>query len=815
VPGMWVSLVLVDLVAVATFARCFTGPGELALLLPVCLLAHLLARLGRIVGARGNRLAGAGAWVLAALLVAWVPIAALDWHSLTWGLPLGRSQHVLASQFHAAWAIFSNRVAPVAENRGLVIASAWAAGAVGLAAEALDADAALPAIVALIPAFDIVVFTGTLGTAAGRAPELAALAAFSVAYLAAACRQSKGEHVVTARVEGSAAVRAPRRLGAIAHSAAANGSGRPVAEGPRAAADRAATARWRHKRLGALAAPGLVLIAALSAGLIGPLLPGAKSPPLVAWHGGPHAGRHGPPGGAVNHPNAPITISNLVQVGEEEIDNPAVTLFDEYGPEPTREVLATLDVFNGNQWFAGGSRSSLQGHGSTVPTFPHRLTIAQLERNPAALQVTPRATTITQVISIADLGGNELPVPGELVGADNVGHVALSGSAGAALISGSLSRGDTFVLRADLNPGWQVVPRDLQPGARGAPAVDTSLPLPVPVSITALADQWTQGATSPVQKALLIQDHLTSGQYRYALPRHVSSGAVSPASGYDQLANFLYDTRSGYCQQFASAFTVMARIEGLPTRIVVGLLPGSRLGRQDAWQVTGTDVHAWPQVYFKGTGWVDFEPTPGSPAPVVAPPPTTVPATPVKPNTSTPSTFAHNLAKAPPGGPARLGVLSGHQPGRLPQHGGGGGVLDVILGLLAAAALWSLVVPSWRLVRLRRSERDPVRGVLAEWSASVRLLAAAGFHRRRAETFDEYARRVRISGVLSTSADAALVRLVQATNRAMFGKTPPTPEEMKSVASDSTLVRRSARKRLAWWQKIVMEVDPRDLARTT
>ena len=502
-----------------------------------------------------------------------------------------------------------------------------------------------------------------------------------------------------------------------------------------------------------------------------------------------------------------------MQVGEQEIDNPAVVLFDEFGPEPTREVLATLDVFNGNQWLPGGSRSSLDGKGSTVETFPHRLSIAQLERTPAPLQVTRRATTITQVISVAELGGNEIPVPGGLVGADGVGHVTLSADTGAALTSGDLSRGDTFVLRADLNPGWGVVAQSLQPKATGAPAVDTSLPLPVPISITALADQWTQGASSPLQKALLIQAHLTGGQYRYALPRHVASGTVSPAAGYDELTGFLYYSRSGYCQQFASAFAVMARVEGLPTRIVVGMLPGARLGHRSAWQVTGTDVHAWPQVYFKGTGWVDFEPTPGSPAPVVAPTPTTVPSSPIKSNTTTPGTFAHNFAKAPPGGPNGRATGVGHHPGPLPQPGGGSGVLDVLLAVLAAAALWALTVPSWRLLRLRRAERDPTRGVLAEWGASVRLLAAAGFHRRRAETFDEYARRVRASGVLSTPADDALGRLVQATNRAMFGKTPPTPEDMKGAAGDSTVVRRSARKGLPWWQKIIIGVDPRDLAR--
>ncbi len=473
--GLWITLVLVDLVTVATFARCFTGPGELLLLVPLCLLAHLVARAGRIVGRRTNRLLGAGIWLLAVILVAWVPIAALDWHSLSWGLPLASSQHVLASQFHAGWAIFSNQVAPVAENRGLVIAAAWASGAVGLAAEALDADETLPAIVALIPAFDIMVFTGTLGTPTARGPELAALAAFGVAYLALAARRSKGEQVVTARVEGSAAASAGRRPGPLVRTASTNGSGRPAGQPP-SGPPRSAAPKWRGKGLGAIAAPGLVVLAAVAAGVIGPLLPGAKSPALVAWHGGPsgrHNGQGGPP---INRPSGPIIISSLVQVGEEEIDNPDVPLFDEYSPEPTREVLATLDVFNGNQWLPGGPRSSMAAGGS-VPTFDDATSISQLERKPQALDVTRQKTSITQVIKVLYKTGDALPIPGEVEGIDGLIGVTISPDNGEVLAASELlSPGETYAVRAEINPGWGAVGQQLRSDGPAAPPVDTSLP---------------------------------------------------------------------------------------------------------------------------------------------------------------------------------------------------------------------------------------------------------------------------------------------------------------------------------------------------
>ncbi|MDA8039315.1 MAG: hypothetical protein M0Z69_09180, partial [Actinomycetota bacterium] len=156
-PARWVALVLLDAVAVATFARCFAGPSELWLLVPLCIGAQFVAHGARLATAGGGRLAGAAVWLLAALLVAWVPVLVLDISKVSWGLPIGHGATVLAHQLSRAWYVFSVEVSPVSPEPGLVLAAAWASGAMALAAEALDSDPSLPVVVALVPAFDIVV----------------------------------------------------------------------------------------------------------------------------------------------------------------------------------------------------------------------------------------------------------------------------------------------------------------------------------------------------------------------------------------------------------------------------------------------------------------------------------------------------------------------------------------------------------------------------------------------------------------------------------------------------------------------------------
>jgi hypothetical protein len=82
-----------------------------------------------------------------------------------------------------------------------------------------------------------------------------------------------------------------------------------------------------------------------------------------------------------------------------------------------------------------------------------------------------------------------------------------------------------------------------------------------------------------------------------------------PLSHRPPLIDFVTRTRAGYCQHFAGAMAVMARLLGIPARVAVGFTSGQF--RDGAWAVSDHDAHAWVEVWFPGHGWVPFDPTPG------------------------------------------------------------------------------------------------------------------------------------------------------------------------------------------------------------
>jgi len=72
---------------------------------------------------------------------------------------------------------------------------------------------------------------------------------------------------------------------------------------------------------------------------------------------------------------------------------------------------------------------------------------------------------------------------------------------------------------------------------------------------------------------------------------------------------FVFDTRQGFCEHYASAFTVMMRMAGIPARIVTGYQGGwfNDFGRYVL--VRQSDAHAWSEVWLEGTGWTRIDPT--------------------------------------------------------------------------------------------------------------------------------------------------------------------------------------------------------------
>jgi protein-glutamine gamma-glutamyltransferase len=117
-----------------------------------------------------------------------------------------------------------------------------------------------------------------------------------------------------------------------------------------------------------------------------------------------------------------------------------------------------------------------------------------------------------------------------------------------------------------------------------------------------LAREWTAGARTPYDAVRAIEGNLRQDYgYTPTVPEHVYP-----------LQSFLFEDRAGYCQQFAGTMGLMLRMLGIPTRVVSGFAPGSLNTTSGAYEVHDFDAHSWVEVYFRGIGWVTFDPTPGA-----------------------------------------------------------------------------------------------------------------------------------------------------------------------------------------------------------
>ena len=172
----------------------------------------------------------------------------------------------------------------------------------------------------------------------------------------------------------------------------------------------------------------------------------------------------------------------------------------------------------------------------------------------------------------------------------------------------------------------------------------TALPASVPSWLEDLARDITDGARSNFERAVMLQQWFREdGGFEY-------STASGEGNGTEQLALFLGtgpDSRTGYCEQFAAAMTLLARSLGIPARIAVGFLRPERQG--DTWVYSAHDMHAWPEIYFEGTGWVRFEPTPETEAGAVEVPAYTTGRVPAPDDLALPSasTSAQNPDELP------------------------------------------------------------------------------------------------------------------------------------------------------------------------
>lgn len=326
----------------------------------------------------------------------------------------------------------------------------------------------------------------------------------------------------------------------------------------------------------------------------------------------------------------------------------------------------------------------------------------------------------------------------------------------------------------------------------------TALPDNLPPRVKDLARRVTDGLTTKFEQAVRLQRWFREdGAFTYSL-------TPAAGTGSDDLLAFLSNGpggRVGYCEQFAAAMAVMGRTLGIPSRVAVGFLRGRRVG-PSTFVYRAHDLHAWPEMYFSGVGWVRFEPTPGDRASSVpgytagqadTAQPTQLPSP--APGSTQPQTGPQNRRRLDPG------VIGGS------DTSGGGGIWATVLAIVAVVGL--LLAPGLGRAVLRRRRwasadspgemaeagwrevRDTALDLRMSWDDSVTLRtaakrAAAAFGRPGADDSNGHVRGGERGAAANPEAAHALERLVRDVERARYAPASVAAKgrDAREVAAD-------------------------------
>ncbi len=119
-----------------------------------------------------------------------------------------------------------------------------------------------------------------------------------------------------------------------------------------------------------------------------------------------------------------------------------------------------------------------------------------------------------------------------------------------------------------------------------------------------LSDQITEGIDSEFDKAKAFETYFYKNGYNYDLNYIKEKG--------ENAEDFIFDTKTGVCYEYATAMVLLARAAGIPARFCIGYNmsePNEGNTKIYNFVVTTKDAHAFPELYIKGYGWMSFEPT--------------------------------------------------------------------------------------------------------------------------------------------------------------------------------------------------------------
>jgi transglutaminase-like putative cysteine protease len=481
----------------------------------------------------------------------------------------------------------------------------------------------------------------------------------------------------------------------------------------------------------------------------------------------------------------------LVRQGDAEVLKYHTT--DRTAPDYLR--MYSLDRFDGATWTTGPLRAGTDARvgGKELPTDPgvgaipaHSVrTDISIDSRVHGLDVLPMPYPPSKV----DIKGDWRVDPRSLT------VFSTHDSAGGRSYTVSTNRPD---------PTYQELVADGPPPA-SITARYLGVPSTVGDDVTKLATQLTSGVSTPYEKAVKLQQWFTlPGNFTYSLE-------APPPRRTGALRDFLFTSRTGYCEQFASSMALLARIIGIPARVDMGYTAGSRQP-DGAWVVRAKDAHAWPELYFRGVGWLRFEPTPGgdggqgsATVPSYSTP-QLLPGSPGNDPRSRLPTAGSGSAGESTAAPTiprhRTDTLGDERPVPLvPKQDRSH--LPIMWLLIAFVVVLLLVMPAGLrlLTRVRRWARATSDMAMAH-AAWDELRADATDHRLEwpaGETPRSTARRLAGTLDLDPPAAAALARLSRAEERARYA---PEAEPSAAPREDLRLLRRAFRahasRRVRW-----------------
>ncbi|HEY2643423.1 MAG TPA: DUF3488 and transglutaminase-like domain-containing protein [Galbitalea sp.] len=375
--------------------------------------------------------------------------------------------------------------------------------------------------------------------------------------------------------------------------------------------------------------------------------------------------------------------------------------------------LTTLDSFSGKQWLP------------STPKLDTKHSVTQIAPAPG-LTAAIKTANVSTAIQVDATTGAWLPVPYPPVDVNGLKGSWYWQSGTLAIRSPNTSmEGQRYTVDSlSVEPTTQ----QLESAPSSASSSLATVPAGLDPIVAKTAATVTTGAKTDFEKAVALQDWFRGGTFTYSTKTPAAEGF--DGSGLDVIVPFL-KAKSGYCVHFATTMAVMARTLGIPSRVAVGFLPGKATkpgdGKVTVYQVSSSNLHAWPELYFKGVGWVRFEPTPGRgfepnfpSAPSIGT--TTTPGSPASTGpTAAPTPTPVAAPKLPNQGDTTKSVSALNAPTPVTTTSVGGLGVLLLIALILAPAIIRISIRRRRFDRIRQGV-DPASTTWQELLDSARDL---------------------------------------------------------------------------------------------